>query len=324
MKRSTIILFCGAAVAALALLGTGRSAAQAPPAPAPLFDAAFWKQWGDGQAEISSYDLTYPRYNSPRNGVAVTIFVTEPFSLSARVKADPGKHSDADVFPVMKLNLVEDFQTGVYDYNEMTSAFVSLGAIAKRPAGTVTKVTFSSQEWCGHTWLQIIPDPGKWRATGHSYFDGEGEMQRELVSTDVSMSEDQMMHWARGMAIPVVPPGTEVEVQLLPSLQSSRHQHRELAWKRARLTHVAGTTAMTVPAGKFQVDTFKVAQIGGPTKVFYVENGGAKRLVKWESSTGEHAELVRSERMKYWERNKPGDEKDLSKLGLLLRPRRTP
>ena len=43
-------------------------------------DAAFWKTWGDGQAELSGYDLTYPRYGQLRKGVAVTIFVSETFA----------------------------------------------------------------------------------------------------------------------------------------------------------------------------------------------------------------------------------------------------
>ena len=116
--------------------------------PDPRFDQVFWKTWADGQAEIASYDLVYMRYGHPRKGVAVSIFVTESFSNAARVKADPGKHPDADVFPVMKLNLVEDFQTGVYDYNEQTSSFVGLAPIAGRSSGTLAKVSFSSQEWC--------------------------------------------------------------------------------------------------------------------------------------------------------------------------------
>src|SRR5690348_13231592 len=90
------------------------------PVQPPAFDAAFWKQWGDGRAELSGYDLTFPRYGQLRRGVAVTVFVTETFSNSLRVKADPGKHPPADEFPVMKLNLVEDYQTGIYDYNDMT------------------------------------------------------------------------------------------------------------------------------------------------------------------------------------------------------------
>ena len=57
----------------------------------PAYDQAFWAIWGDGQAELAGYDLTIARYNQPRHGIAVTIFVTETFSNTLRVKADPGK-----------------------------------------------------------------------------------------------------------------------------------------------------------------------------------------------------------------------------------------
>src|SRR5678815_4531164 len=87
----------------------------------------FWQHWGDGKA--------------------VLIFVTEDFSDSLRVKADPGKHPASDVYPVLKLNFVRDFQTGVYDYNVMTSTFL------KTESGFApAKVSFSAQEWCGHTY----------------------------------------------------------------------------------------------------------------------------------------------------------------------------
>lgn len=62
-------------------------------------DRTFWSHWGDGQAEISAYELTYPRYGALRSGVAVAIFVTEPFSYEARVKADRGKHAPGDRLP---------------------------------------------------------------------------------------------------------------------------------------------------------------------------------------------------------------------------------
>src|SRR5580765_4286949 len=93
---------------AVLMLAFARSATV--PSLAPAFDAAFWKQWGDGQAELSGYNLVFPRYGQLRHGSAVTIFVTETFSNSLRVKADPGKHPASDQFPVMKLNLVEDYQ----------------------------------------------------------------------------------------------------------------------------------------------------------------------------------------------------------------------
>src|SRR5262249_61482614 len=87
----------------------------------PEFGDAFWKQWGDGRGELCGYDLETPRYGSIRHGTAVTIFVTETFSNALRVKADPGRHPKRDEFPVMKLNLVQDFATGIHDYNLLTS-----------------------------------------------------------------------------------------------------------------------------------------------------------------------------------------------------------
>ena len=76
-------------------------------------DNAFWKQWGDGQAELTGYELRFPRYGEVRSGVAVAILVTETLSESARVQADPGKHPAADGVPGLKHNWVQDVQNGL-------------------------------------------------------------------------------------------------------------------------------------------------------------------------------------------------------------------
>src|SRR4051794_39769772 len=58
-----------AAAAAFTLAATNRRTV--PAVQSELrFDQTFWKTWGDGQAELSAYDLTYPRYGKPRHGVA--------------------------------------------------------------------------------------------------------------------------------------------------------------------------------------------------------------------------------------------------------------
>ena len=85
---------------ALLLLLLTLSLAAAAPAPAQ----DFWAHWGDGKAELNGYALLQPRYGAVRAGTAVHVFVTEDFSDSLRVKADPGKHPASDVYPVMKLN----------------------------------------------------------------------------------------------------------------------------------------------------------------------------------------------------------------------------
>src|SRR2546423_13573645 len=111
-------------------------------AAAPARADDFWSHWGDGKAELDGYALVEPRYGHPRDGTAVLIFVTEDFSDSLRVKADPGRHPASDVYPVMKLNFVRDFQTGIYDYNVLTSVFARVAA----GAFPVVKTSFSSQE----------------------------------------------------------------------------------------------------------------------------------------------------------------------------------
>nr|MCU0229429.1 hypothetical protein [Bryobacterales bacterium] len=183
------------------------------------YDAAFWKVWGDGQAELAGYSLRTMRYGQPREGTAVTIFVTEPFSNEARVKADAGKHSPADEFPVMKLNLMEDFPTGIYDYNVMTSVFVALRAVNGRPAGRATKISFSAQEWCGQVYQQLLFDESKVRSTLHSYFDGEGDASSELPAPRDGISEEELLFWARGMAAPFLNPGESRSLPLLGSLK---------------------------------------------------------------------------------------------------------
>src|SRR5713101_3731013 len=251
--RKSLAVSVTLAIAVLAV-AAHRSVPASVPAPlgsSPVFGEEFWKRWGDGKGEVSGYDLTFPRYGELRKGVAVVVFVTETFSNSARVKSDPGKHPKSDEFPVMKLNLVQDFSTGIYDYNLLTSAFVALAPVNGRPAGSATKISFSSQEWCGHTFQQLLFDGSAIRATSHSYFDGEADRQNQLDLPAEGVGEDELLLWARGMAAPRLAPGQSRQVPFLSSLQWSRQQHTPLSWGRATLTRTAHQQQVSVPPGRF-------------------------------------------------------------------------
>ncbi len=282
----------------------------------PYFDAKFWSTWGDGKAELNAYDLTFPRYNQPRKGVAVAIFVTETFSNTLRVKADPGKHGPGDEFPVMKLNLVKDYQTGIYDYNTMLSSFVSLAPVNNRLAATLTKASFSSQEWCGHVYTQILFNNAHARWTEHSYFDGEADQQRELNYPPDGYSEDGLMLWARGMARPFMTPGADLELQILTSLETGRGNHVPLSWAYQNLTEDSKEQTIRTPAGTFEVNVLRLKRKDGTWRAYYVERAPPRRVIKWETSEGERAELLGSDRMKYWEMNKEGGEAALRRLGI--------
>lgn len=311
------------------------------PAAAARFGDAFWKHWGDGRAEVATYDLTYPRYGEPRRGVAVAVFVTETFSEDARVKADPGTHPSSDEFPVMKLNLVQDFPTGIYDYHLMTSAFAGLSEHGGRTEGAVAKVSFSSQEWCGQVWHELVPEARSVRYVSHSYFDGEADERVELDWPADGVAEDALLLWARGLASPVLDPGESRRVRLLSALEISRLGHAPPEWARATLARANETSSIDVPAGRFEVVRLEVEieagvarrsypprAAAGPRPVrrwtFWVEAAAPHRIVRWERAGGARAELLASRRLPYWEMNAPGFEQRLSEIGLEPRPRRTP
>jgi hypothetical protein len=325
-RASAVFVAVTVSVAALVAGSRQRSAAAANPVAAPVFGDAFWKHWGDDQAEIATYDLTFPRYGEPRQGVAVTIFVTETFSNDARVKADPGRHPKSDEFPVMKLNLVEDFATGIYDYNLLTSTFVALTPFHGRPAGSPAKVSFSSQEWCGHVYHQILLDDRSLRSTSHSYFDGEADRNETLPYPAGGVLEDELFHWARGLAGPLLPPAASVDAQLLRSTQLVRLKHVPLVWEKAKFTRGAGTSTLTVPAGTFDVETYTAEILGeeARTWTFSVEAADPHRIVRFEKSDGERGDLVAVQRLSYWKMNAAKFLPDLAKIGLSPRPPRTP
>jgi len=292
--------------------------------PAPVFDDAFWKQWGDDRAELAGYDLVTPRYGSLRHGTAVTIFVTETFSKALRVKADPGRHAKSDEYPVMKLNLVQDFPTGIYDYNLMTSAFVSLAGVNGRPAGAPTKVSFSSQEWCGNVYVQLLFDARSARRTAHSYFDGEADQAGVIAAPSDAVSEDALLIWARGLAFPLVDPGQSVELPLLRSLRAARLLHQPEIVQRARLSRSARPERVSVPAGTLECDVATCAVEGGRTWTFWVERAAPHRIAQWSCSDGERAQLLASDRLQYWNLHDEGMQSELAKLGLHARGARMP
>jgi len=300
------------AVAGLLMIAAGAwSRARASEPVAPASSDPFWAHWGDGRAELNGYRLVQPRYGAKRNGVAVLIYVTEDFSDSLRVKADPGKHPRSDVYPVLKLNLVRDFQTGIYDYNVMTSTFARVA-----PGWPLAKVSFSSQEWCGNTYHQLLPRGDGILGTYHSYFDGEADGSERLSHPADGVFEDALPILLRGWGGAYLKPGEQRKVTFLPSLLRSRLEHKPLQWGEATISRAAEAKAMRVPAGSFKAQEWTVAVDGGPTVVYSFESEPPYRLVRWASDTGEEAALLGSTRLAYWKLNGPGGEKYLKELGL--------
>jgi hypothetical protein len=252
-----------------------------------------------------------PRYGEPRTGSAVYIYVTEDFSEGARVKADPGKHPPADVYPVLKLNAVRDFQTGIYDYNVMTSVFARVA-----PGWPLAKASFSSQEWCGHVYHQLLPRRGRVQGVLHSYVDGEADGAEDLPHPEGGVFEDALPIVVRGWQGNLVEPGARRTVPFLPSLLRARLGHTPLAWSSATVERSASASPVRVPAGTIAAYTWTVRPEKGPALTYHVEAAPPFRLVQWSGADGEQGALVATERLPYWKLNGAGGESYLARFGL--------
>lgn len=172
-------------------------------------DAEYWYH---SKAEITSYKLEQARYGEIHEGTATFVFVTEPFSTTNFVKADTPNKGNVSV---LKLNQTRKFNTGIYPYSIMTSSFFPF-----KKGDHSIKVSSSSQEWCGHTYMEVRnPQNGNFEVKVDSYF--EGETMEETKSPQALMEDDI---WTIIRLRENPPTG---KVQMYPSLLSTRLLHIE-------------------------------------------------------------------------------------------------
>ena len=172
----------------------------------------FDQQWYDGKAELNRYDLKQARYGEIHEGHALMVFVTEPFDLGTQVKSDRGGNGTTSV---LKLNAIRRFTTGIYDYSMMQSVFMPIDQ-KEHPAAL--KVTTSSQDWCGHSFMQLNRNGDGYQFKLHSYFEGEGEVDKKI---DVPLLEDGL--WTQIRIDPTQLP--QGEIQILPATTDIRLRH---------------------------------------------------------------------------------------------------
>lgn len=167
--------------------------------------------WYTGQAEITSYALTQARYGELHKGTAVFVFVTEPFSPTKFTKADaPNKQNVS----VLKLNQTRKFNTGIYPYSIMTSSFLPF-----QQGDHAIKITSSSQEWCGHTYMEVRDKSANFQIDIDSYFEDETVLGKNAPKAYL---EDDI--WTLIRIRDNLPMG---EISIFPSLLITRLMHIE-------------------------------------------------------------------------------------------------
>jgi hypothetical protein len=277
--------------------------------------------WRDGKAELDGYRYTVSRYGESRVGQAVMVFVTEPFSRSKNVKVDDHTRDPADTFEALKLNLVRDFQTGIYDYNTMVSVFTRSDDFSP------VKITFSSAEWCGHVYEELIFGAREIDDRLFSYFEDESRTS-SLDRKQNGVAEENLFILLRGLRGDFLEAGEKRSVPFLPGTFNRRLTHQPIGWSEAELERLPGPERVQVPAGTFSTMVYLVRTAGGRQGRFNIEEEYPHRIVRWSWSpasksggggwTGgtDSGELTGSVRLSYWALHDNGHESYLDELGL--------
>ena len=176
-------------------------------------DNSWDKYWYAGDAEVNVFEVEQARYAEVHPGTAVLVFVTEDFLTEKQVKNE--NYLDANSTSVLKTNLMQTFTTGLYDYSIMSSIFTP---IDRNKFPTSLKVTTSSQDWCGHSYMQLNHQKNKFKVSQYSYFENEGD---KIFEVPLVQSEDELFNLIR-----IDPSSLPIgETVLLPSTVLTRLKH---------------------------------------------------------------------------------------------------
>lgn len=253
--------------------------------------------WYDGKAELNFYDAQIVQYGTPRpTRKVVHILVTEDHVPSQLVKADDWRQPG--LFKMLKFNDVRSFQTGIYEYRQMMSVFFNV------EDQHFAKMTFSSQEWCGTSFKEIVHFRDRSSFDFNTYWEGQGdghfniEFPRHLVLYDALPVQLRMLRWESGL---------EATLQLLPSQISSRAEAPRVSEARLR---VEGQEQVDVPAGSFESYRVSVASETAED-IFWFEKAFPHRMLKRQAASGSLFELRATKKLAYWKLNQEGDEAHL-------------
>ncbi len=266
-------------------------------------DSRFNEYWYAGKAEISSYDYTINRYGEQRKGDNVFVFVTEDLSATKQVKLDDPAKAGDDRVPVLKLNALQRFQTGIYDYSMMTSLFTPID-IQKRPRSL--KATTTVQDWCGHVFMQMNLKGNQYHARSYSYFEMEGD--QELDTEGGAMLEDEL--FTRLRINPTSLPSSPVK--MIPNFTHLRLRHKLIAAFDAQISINDGESGIKIcsvnyPDIKRRLDIFYAATF--PYKIMgFIEYEGTKILSE--------AKLKKTIMSDYWTKNDSKSDPLRKDLGL--------
>ncbi len=250
--------------------------------------------WRDGKAEINLYRSTVVKYGQPRQtDDVVHIVVGESHRPDLLVKADDWRQPG--LVPMLKFNQIVEVQTGIYPYRQMLSVFFN------RADGRFAKLAMSSQEWCGTSFKEVVHFRGRSSYRFNTYWDGQGAGSHPVDFPSNMIPRDALPVQLRALHFQ---PGTTFPITLLPGQVSSKAKPPEVRTGQLR---VLEKTWLEVPAGRFETYPVVVTVDGAEDRLWF-EAIHPNRMIRRATPGGDLHELLKSEKLAYWELNRPGDE----------------
>jgi hypothetical protein len=258
----------------------------------------FNEYWYDGTAEITSYKLSQYRYGEIHEGTAVNILVTEDFLPKKQVKAD---YPNDDNVPILKLNSTKKFTTGIYPYSLMTSTFSPIDINKK-----AIKVSFSAQEWCGNTFVQLN-NRDEFEIDFHSYFENNADRG---ISIQKNVLENDIYNLIR-TSPESLPKG---EIKMIPSFEYLVLNHKEIKSYNAKLnlTEENNLSVYTINYPELN----RVLKIKFSKKFPYTIEGWEESLTIRGNTSITTAEKIKLIKSKYWSKNRKKDAEMRKELGI--------
>jgi len=250
----------------------------------------FNQYWYDGNAEITSYKLSQVRYGEIHEGRAVTIFVTEDFLPEKQVKAD---YQNEKNIPVLKLNSTKKFLTGVYPYSLMTSTFSPVDNDIHP-----LKITFSSQEWCGNTFMQLN-NRKNFEIDFYSYFESNSDKK---LSLEKNVLENSFWNLARINPYQI----KKGRYKIIPSFEFLALNHKKIKPYDAEVNLLKQDNLLNLT---IYYPELKRKLILNLTEDFpFTIESWEEHMVRGEKKLVTKAEKIEKIKVKYWNKNSNKDK----------------
>ncbi|MFK7810518.1 MAG: septum formation inhibitor Maf [Saprospiraceae bacterium] len=260
--------------------------------------------WYDGTAEISSFKLSQAQYGEKHQGTATLVFVTEPFSKKSNTKADNNR---SDNISVLKLNKTLKFNTGIYPYSMMNTTFFPF-----EKESTSLKIASSVQEWCGMTYLEMANNDKGFLFNFNSYFEGQSYQDKRISKATL---EDDLWSLIR-LNPELLPLG---EQNIIPSMLSLRLKHKQpKAYKTiaALKKDEEGISHYSLKYPDLERELTIKFETEFPHRIIGWEDKSPSGYGVGKKMMSSKAELIKTLKTDYWNKNGVGDAGWREELGL--------